>query len=89
MSQPTQYIYDYLGAKSIKANEILTSADILALYPTAKVVEMRTDNVKVSINATDATVWMRGDRAYVNSGRTWAFLDDCEIAIATLVNLVV
>lgn len=89
MAQPTQYIYDYLGGKSIKANDIFTSTDITTQFPTAKIVEMRTDNVKVSINGTDATTWMRGDVAYVNAGRTWVFLNDCEIAVATLVNLAV
>lgn len=89
MAKPTNFIYDYIGGRGIKANEIYTSADILAQFPTAKIVEMRTDGVKVSINGTDATTWMRGDVAYVNADRTWVFLNDCEVAIATLVDLAV
>ena len=89
MAQPTNYAYDYIAGIHVKSGTSYTTDSILAIYPTAKIAELRTDNTMLSINATDAVKFNKGDIAYITPGRTWTFATDCEIALASLVNLVV
>ncbi len=89
MAQPTNYIYNRLGGMLIKAGEVVTTAQIIAKFPTAKAAILQSQTAKISINATDAITFHLGDVEYVNSGKTWSFQTDCEISIAEIVDLVV
>lgn len=88
MAKPTKYVYNRLGGISIRAGMVMTTDEILAKYPTAKVAILQSQTAKISINATDAITFHLGDDEYINAGKTWAFQTDCEIAIATVVDLV-
>ena len=89
MGQPTNYIYNRLGGMSIKAGTVMTTAQILTKYPTAKVAILQSQTAKISINATDAITFHLGDDEIIVAGKTWAFQTDCEISIAEVVDLAV
>jgi hypothetical protein len=77
MSQPIEY----LGAVSVEANQALTTADILTLFPTATVAKMKTEGVKVSIDSTDFFDISYDEESYVVTGKTYKFNKDCTIAV--------
>lgn len=90
MAQATNYIYDYKAGISIKAGDVVLSNDVITAYGTdSKVVILLTDNVKISINGTDAVAFMRNDVSYIGADKTWTFANDCEVAIAKIVDLAV
>lgn len=87
MAQPTNYVFNYIGGKQVHAGDVLTSDAILALDATIKVIQLRSDNVRVSINGTDAVPFKTDDIAYVIAGKTWTFLNDAELAYGNIINL--
>lgn len=88
MAQMTNYAISYIAGMVIPAGTTKTSAQILALYPTAKIIQMLSDNVRISINATDAVTFNRGDFAYIGASQSWTFTNTCEVAIGIVVNVV-
>lgn len=98
MAAASQYIFDYVAGINVTAGSVVTSAAVLAhptvaAYITANpgvklAIQLLTDNVKVSINKSDAVTFMRGDMAYVNSSKTWHFSNDAEISVMSVVNMV-
>jgi hypothetical protein len=88
MAQASLIVFNRLANMVIKAGEVYTSDSILALYPTAKVVILNSEKARININATDAIYFHRDDIEYLNGGKTWSFVDDCEVSVATVVELV-
>lgn len=80
MAQPA-YAIEYLGAMSAKANVVVTSASLLALYPTATVVKIKTSGVSVSVNNTDRFPVVYDDESYLKTGKTYLFSKDCVVAV--------
>ena len=87
MAQPSAYVYDYLVGIAVDAGTTYTYAQIAALSPTAKIVQMLTDNTKISISGTDSITFNKGDYAYISAGKTWTFNTKCEIALVNLVQV--
>lgn len=88
MAQASNFILDRLGGMSIKAGTVVTTAEILVLFPTATAAILQSPTARININATDSITFHNGDIEYINTGKTWAFQTDCEISIAKIVNLV-
>ena len=76
MAQP-MYVVEYLGAFEIKAGTSYTSASILATFPTANAIQMRTDGVKVSINGGVKFSTTFGESSFLSTGKTYMFDKDC------------
>jgi len=88
MAQQTNYIIDYIAGMRAEAGKSYTSDEILSLYPSATVVEIRSKETIVSINGTIAIRFSYGEQTTITSGKTWIFITDCDLAIGKLVNLV-
>lgn len=84
MSQP-QYAMEYLGAISVVAGEVYTIDNVLTDFPTANMMKMKTDGVKVSINGTDAFLVSFNDESYISSGKTYIFSQPCTIVVGRYV----
>jgi hypothetical protein len=84
----TNYIVDYIAGMRAEAGKSYTAASILALYPSATVVEVRSKETIVSINGTIAVKFSYGEQTTITTGKTWVFITDCDLAIGKLVSLV-
>lgn len=80
MSQPI-YAIEYLGAMQVSAGIAYTTASILTLYPTATVLQMKTDDIQVSINGTVMFHITYDDTSYIATGKTYYFDKDCVVAV--------
>lgn len=84
----TIYAIEYLGAISIKSGTMYTTASILAKYPTATVLKLKTESgVKVSVNGTDMFTIVFDDETYLVTGHSYVFEKDCIVAIGRYVNI--
>ena len=72
---------EHLGAIYVKAGIALTTASILTQFPTATVMIMKTENIKVSINGTAQFLTIFGGESYIQTGKTLIFDKDCTLAI--------
>lgn len=86
MAQP-HYIVDYLGAMSVEAGEVYTSDSVLASYPTADMLKMKSEGVKVSIDGTDAFPISYDDESYITTGKTYIFSKPCIIAVGKYISI--
>ena len=77
----TFYAVEYLGAISAKQSQMYNSADVLALYPTANVMKLKTEGVRVSVNNSDMFPIDFNDENYLVAGHTYIFDKDCVITI--------
>ena len=80
MAQPT-YPVHYLGAVRCIGGQSYTSASVLTSYPTANCMIMKSENVSVSVNASDMFLTSFNDQSYIETGSTFVFDKDCTIAI--------
>jgi len=80
MSQPI-YAIEYLGAISASGGVAYTTASILALYPTATVLQMKTPDVQVGINGSVLFHITYDDTSYLTTGKTYYFDRDCVVAV--------
>lgn len=81
MAQPVAYALQYLGAMTIKANTTYTSATILATYPTANLMQMKTSGVSTSVNNSDMFLTSFDDTSLFITGTTYRFDKDCVVAL--------
>ena len=86
MSQPT-HIIEYLGAIIVEPRKQYLSADVKTKYPTATVMKMKTDGIKVTVDGSDMFPVSYDDESYITTGRTFIFSDACTIAIGRYVNI--
>ena len=86
MSQPT-HIIEYLGAIIAEPRKQYTSASVLTKYPTATVMKMKTEGIKVTVDGSDMFPISYDDESYITTGRTFIFSDACTIAIGRYVNI--
>ena len=86
MSQPKIAI-EYLGAIIAEPRKQYTSASVILKYPTATVMKMKTDGIKVTVDGSDMFTVSYDDESYIATGRTFIFSDACTIAIGRYVNI--
>ena len=82
MAQP-MYAIEYLGAMEVKAGTAYTSASILAAFPTANAMQMRTDGVNVAINGGVKFSTVYGESSFLATGKTYMFDKDAIAVIGT------
>lgn len=82
MAQPT-YLVKYMAAMQVVKDQAYTSASIIAAYPTANVLIMKSVGAKVSISGTDMFDVSYDDVSYIESGQSYIFNMDCVIAIGS------
>jgi len=80
MSQPA-YAIEYLGAISIEAGVSYSTTDILTAYPTATVIQMKTEGIKVGIDGGVMFLVAYDDESYLASGKSFIFDNPCIVAI--------
>lgn len=80
MAQPS-YAIEYMGAISAKRGKVYTSEEVLSAFPNATCMKMKTSDVSVSVNATDAFLTNFDDESFITTGHTYIFSKDCVIAI--------
>lgn len=80
MAQPS-YAIEYLGSVKALSGTTVTSASVLALFPTATVLKMKTPDVKVSINGGEQFDVDYNDESFLTTGKSYMFNKDCIIAV--------
>jgi len=75
------YPIKYLGAVQAKQNVPITSASILADFPTATVIKMKTEGVRVQVDGTAMFDIEFNDEHYLETGQTFMFNKDCIVAL--------
>ena len=86
MSKPAIAI-EYLGAIIAEPIKQYTSASVLTKYPTANVMKMKTEGIKVTVDGSDMFPVSYDDESYITTGQTFMFSDACTIAIGRYVNI--
>ena len=76
---------EYLGAVSIQSGNLSTSTSIISAYPTANMMKIKTENVKVSVNGSDMFPVTFDDESFITSGHTYIFDKNCTIVIGKYV----
>ena len=76
---------EYLGAVEVKRNVEVTSASIIALYPTANVIKMKTKNIKATVNHSVLFSIDYNEENYLEIGNTYSFDGDCVFAVGKYV----
>ena len=84
MSKPAIAI-EYLGAIVVEPRKHYLSADVIIKYPTANVMKMKADGIKVTVDGSDMFPVSYDDESYITTGRTFMFSDACTIAIGRYV----
>ena len=84
MSKPA-IVIEYLGAIIVEPRKQYLSADIKTKYPTATVMKMKTNEIKVTVDGSDMFPVSYDDESYIATGRTFMFSDACTIAIGRYV----
>ncbi len=84
MSQP-MYAVEYLGALVVEPRKQYLSADVKTKYPTANMMKMKTNGIKVTVDDSDMFPVSYDDESYITTGRTFMFSDACTIAIGRYV----
>lgn len=84
MSQPAIAI-EYLGAIVVEPRKQYLSADVKTKYPTANMMKMKTNGIKVTVDGSDMFPVSYDDESYITTGRTFMFSDACTIAIGRYV----
>lgn len=74
-------IIEHLGSLQCNAGASVTTASILAQFPTATALIMITDGVSVSINATPMFLIQKYQETYLVTGKTYVFNKDCQIVV--------
>ena len=86
MAQP-HYVVEYLGAMTLKAGQLYTTASIMSTYPTANMMKMKSEGIKVSIGGTDAFLISFDDESYITTGKTYIFSEQCTVVIGRYVSV--
>ena len=85
MAQP-MYAVEYLGAEYLKGGQTHSSTTIKDKYPTATMIKMKTDDVKVSINGTTMfPTTYDGENFLPTTSTTFFFNKDCIITVGRYV----
>lgn len=85
MAQPL-YPVEYLGAEYLKGGVTHNSTTIKTKYPTATMIKMKTEDVKVSINGTTMfPTTYDGENFLPTASTTFIFSKDCIIAVGRYV----
>ena len=84
MAQPL-YVVEYLGAVSIQSGQLYASTNVISTYPTANMMKMKTEDVKVSVNGSDMFPVTFDDESFITSGHTYIFDKNCTIVIGKYV----
>lgn len=84
MSKPA-IVIEYLGAIIVEPRKQYTSASVILKYPTATVMKMKTNEIKVTVDGSDMFPVSYDDESYIATGRTFMFSDACTIAIGRYV----
>jgi hypothetical protein len=80
MAQPN-YAIEYIGAVEAKKNLEVTSTGLLATFPTATVIKMKTAGVRASVNDSVMFLVDYNDESYLVAGNKYMFDKDCVIAV--------
>lgn len=84
MANPSQPILKYTGsATCVKGTPYLGST-----FTLGNVMQMKTENVSVSLDGTDAFLISFDDYAYVDATVTYTFNKDCIVAFADMTEVV-
>lgn len=84
MSKP-MYVVEYLGAIVAEPKKQYTSASVLALYPNATMMKMKSEGIRAGVDGSDMFPVSYDDESYITTGRTFIFSDTCTIAIGRYV----
>ena len=74
-------VVEYFGAISTEKNKLVTSASVIALFPTANMMKMKTGGVAVSVDGTDMFLTSFDDESFITTGKSFIFDKNCTIAI--------
>ena len=94
MAQAAQFIVQYIAGMTVIKGNSYTTADVIATYPTATTMILKTKVSKgeapitVSIDGTDAFEITYDDPTYIETGNTFIFNKNCTIAIAKYISAV-
>ena len=84
MSKP-MYVIEYLGAIIAEPRKQYTSASVLAKYPNANMMKMKSEGIKAGVDGSDMFPISYDDESYITTGRTFIFSDVCTIIIGRYV----
>ena len=84
MSKP-MYVVEYLGAIVAEPRRQYTSASVLALYPNATMMKMKSEGIRVGVDGSNMFPVSYDDESYITTGRTFIFSDTCTIVIGRYV----
>ena len=87
MAQP-MYAVEYLGAIVAEPKKQYTSAEVLAQYPDANMMKMKSEGIKAGVDNSNMFPVSYDDESYITTGRTFIFSDTCTIAIGRYVAIV-
>lgn len=79
------HILKYLGGIKLNKSKRYSTVDILSQYPSANIIQFKTDKTLVSVNDSDMFEINFDDIFYIESGQHYIFNKDVIIAICTLV----
>jgi len=83
----TYQTLQYLGGKSVKGREVISSLSLITEFPDADCIQLKSNNnTKVSIDGTDAFPIGYDDITYFETGVNYMFTSDCIIAICKLID---
>ena len=80
-----KYAVEYLGAIIAEPRKQYTSASVLAKYPNANMMKMKSEGIKAGVDGSDMFPISYDDESYITTGRTFIFSDVCTIAIGRYV----
>ena len=81
MSKPNQVI-QYLGAFNVEMNKTYDSTLIKAEFPTANMLKMKTEGVRVNINGTTMFPISYDDETYLpDTSVKYIFSKDCVVVV--------
>lgn len=74
-------VIEHLGSYEVKKGAAITTASILSSFAGATAIEMASDGVNVSINATPMFTTQKGQSTYLSTGKTYVFDRDCMLVV--------
>ena len=81
MSKPNQVV-QYLGAFNVEMNKTYDSTLIKTEFPTANMLKMKTEGVKVSLNGTTMFPISYDDETYLpDTSVKYIFSKDCVVVV--------
>lgn len=79
------HILKYLGGMKLGKSKRYSTDEILSKYPTANIIQFKTNKALVSVSDSDMFEISFDDITYIDSGQHYIFNKDVMVAICELV----